>query len=241
MSSFQVFCTNNDAASEDIRTLACAAKSQKTLQDQISPSTPGFRTPLQQLPQVCAFTDASALLPPPPKRPCLLDIRANSSIPSSSSPYIPQSSPLDHLSTHNARPILAAPALLPVVSLHSPTTVRPPPVKKQKGRSRKNTAILLKPPSVPKKRGRGRPCKNASANVSAPLEQASVSNISKARDETKGQDVPEGLIIEPVGRKTAQEMESTKHSKATENAKERKLREHNDRSRRHARECARAL
>ncbi|MCJ1268050.1 hypothetical protein MMC22_007936 [Lobaria immixta] len=92
-----------------------------------------------------------------------------------------------------------------------------------------------------KKKGRGRPCKNTSANVSALLEQAPVSKIFKARDETKDQDRLEGLITKPIGRKTAQEMESTKHNKATESAKEKKLREYTDKSRRHARECAQAL
>ena len=234
MGSFQVFRVHNDAPSEDILTLACAAKSQKTLQDQISPSTPGFCNPLQQLSQVRAFTDASALLPPPPKRPCLLDIRVNSSTPSSSSPYIPQSSPLDRLSTHNAKPVLAAPALLPVVSLLSPTVVRPPPLKKQRGCSRKSTAIPLKPPPVPKKRGRRRPCKNTSANVSAPLKQAPVSKTSKTKDETRDRDALEGLTLttKPMDRKTAQEMESTKHIKATESAKEKKRREYADKFRR---------
>ena len=44
-----------------------------------------------------------------------------------------------------------------------------------------------------------------------------------------------------LNRKTAQEMESTKQNKAVESAREKTLRRYNDRSRRHARECARAL
>ena len=107
MSSFQVFRIHNDAASnakEDIRTLACAAKSQKTLQDQISPSTPVFRTPLQKLPQTCAFTDAEAL-PPPSKCPYLFDGRINPPTLLSNSPGLPQSSPLHRLSTSFAKPV----------------------------------------------------------------------------------------------------------------------------------------
>ena len=82
----------------DAPALTRATNSQKTVQktchnNQISPNASLPRTPLQQLPQVCAFTDASALLPPPPKRPCLLDIRVNSSMPSSSSPCIPPIKP----------------------------------------------------------------------------------------------------------------------------------------------------
>ena len=44
-----------------------------------------------------------------------------------------------------------------------------------------------------------------------------------------------------LNQKTVQEMEATKQNKADENKKEKRLREHNDRARRYARECARAL
>lgn len=44
-----------------------------------------------------------------------------------------------------------------------------------------------------------------------------------------------------LDRKSPQEMEATKHVKASENAKEKLLRQYTDRSRRHARQCARAL
>lgn len=73
-----------------------------------------------------------------------------------------------------------------------------------------------------------------------------ISKALQVKERAKDKKIPGKLMVDTVkkpllSRKTAQEMEFTKHTKATENAKGKKLREYNDRSRRHARECARAL
>lgn len=64
MSYFEVFCIHNDKECyirQDASALARVMSSQKTLQNQISFNTSNFYIFLQQLPQECTFTDASAL------------------------------------------------------------------------------------------------------------------------------------------------------------------------------------
>lgn len=76
-----------------------------------------------------------------------------------------------------------------------------------------------------------------------PPKQRPVSKAFKAKGGARDSNVVEGPIENPsnqplLDRKTAQEMESTRHTKANESTKEKKLRQHADRSRRHAREYA---
>ena len=223
MDAFQVFSTHS---SNGASAPACDAKSPKTLktlQNQASPNH--FRTLLQQLPQGYAFAD-SELLSPPPKRPCLLnrDLDPPFSL-FSSSPWLQSSPP------HRFLPPLKNLPPIPVVSpllkkprcLCKSSAILPSPFVKK--RRRRPLFMLPKPPKPPpKKMGRSRKA------ITAPPNQK-----------------VEGLIIaKPANKfllahKTMQDIESTKHSKATESAKEKKLCIYAYRSRRHARECAQAL